>query len=605
MAFAIPLDEEPSVAVDESQQPQSSDQELMGIPYNPYEPEPTPPPPPALTDAERTQAIKRSKLQLQSATDEVERLKPDLTKLLAATGMNVLEGAVGSTKQAVGNLARTYTEIVTPEKPHPPGSFKSFLQLAISGMAPGTQLQTTAHNIIQATGAPSPFTQLHDYSKGLAERGTNQLQEAQYETERLGGGQSTQLAGQSGAMFGQSIPVLAAAPLGLPGLAVAGGLQAYGNTINDFQEKLMARDPNLTEQQAYDKAIFPAAIVGATTALITHGFGGVEGLIDKVVKQGLTKEGVAVALKETAKAAAMEFPEEYLQQVAQGVTEKAFVDPDKKFGDILDDAALAGLGGVGLGLVTGGAIHGIGHAASALTLGARRRGVRADIERALRILQQTEQRYGTENQNGAPSGLPPIGGQPAVTGTEGQTQGGVALRRGQGGEGQAAQVTPPPLVLTPPPVPTTDVSAAAVNRTKPPPPPEPKVAVFSEYAGDNRIPLFKIPGVRPGTFREVTGVTARQLGYAVPGVIPTHAEWVASQIGTESHAPPVTQRIPIKIRKADGTIVEGEFNGYYDMRDVNGQTPASIGRLVEGKMSHGLLNAGETIIGKVPTFEEW
>lgn len=71
----------------------------------------------------------------------------------------------------------------------------------------------------------------------------------------------------------------------------------------------------------------------------------------------------------------------------------------------------------------------------------------------------------------------------------------------------------------------------------------------------------------------------------------------------ESRAP---IRVPIQIQSADGSVREGEFTGYYDMRDYGKGILASVGwTLPDGNKTHGMLKPDETIIGPVPTFEEW
>lgn len=73
------------------------------------------------------------------------------------------------------------------------------------------------------------------------------------------------------------------------------------------------------------------------------------------------------------------------------------------------------------------------------------------------------------------------------------------------------------------------------------------------------------------------------------------------------NAPP-SPNVPIEIQQPDGTVVKGEFNGYYDLRDLGRGIVPSIGKVLpDGKMTHTLLDVakGEKIIGAVPTFEEW
>src|SRR5678816_944974 len=93
---------------------------------------PTLPAVPQLPQRSPEQALQRAKLNLEAANTEVDRLQPTIEKLLTAAGLNLREGAVGFTKQAVGNIARSYADIVAPETPHKPGSLKSFLQWAFT-----------------------------------------------------------------------------------------------------------------------------------------------------------------------------------------------------------------------------------------------------------------------------------------------------------------------------------------------------------------------------------------------------------------------------------------------------------------------------------------
>lgn len=66
------------------------------------------------------------------------------------------------------------------------------------------------------------------------------------------------------------------------------------------------------------------------------------------------------------------------------------------------------------------------------------------------------------------------------------------------------------------------------------------------------------------------------------------------------------RRVPIQIKRADGTVIDGEFNGYYDLRGFGKDPVPSVGWLNQnGQMTHGVLNQGNQIIGQIPTFDEW
>lgn len=603
MAIGVPYDEGDVATQDLPDQ--FSERELVSIPYVPPPPEPAPAPVPQLTDEERARALKRSKLQLQAATDEVERLKPTLSKVLIGAGLNLGEGAVGAAKQAAGNIARTYAEyadIVSPEKPHPPGSFKSFLQIALQPV-----LGTSPLSVL-----PGASTVLGEAGKLFAEQGTKQLQTLGEETEKLGGGLPVEAASGLARIAGASAPALLAAPFGLPAAAAFAGLQQYGNTISDFQQKLMELNPNLTEQQAYDKAMLPAAITGAVTTVLTRTFGGTEKFIEKLAQEGLAAGGIKGALREVFKSAALELPEEYLDQLNQGIQEKIFVNPNKPIQEIFDEAGIAGASGFALGGLTTGAITGIGHAAQPILRATRESMLRRESNLASeRRTKQTiaeREAQNVQNQIAQAGGISPVIGQPVVAIPEGQAQGGAAQRGGEGGGGQTAQVTAAPVgsaweqlnrrygksdnplasdslsvrdspegvaierqneagqlveVVKFSPeetaewraaselpsaqrriaqasirdrvaqrhiqqasVTTTDVVQQAINRVYPTTPP--KIAAFGGYQFDNpNLPMYKIPGPRPGIYRDVTAATARQYGYAVPTAIPTYEQWVA------------------------------------------------------------------------------
>lgn len=71
-------------------------------------------------------------------------------------------------------------------------------------------------------------------------------------------------------------------------------------------------------------------------------------------------------------------------------------------------------------------------------------------------------------------------------------------------------------------------------------------------------------------------------------------------------APVAMLHLPCKIQRADGTLIQGEFNGYYDMRQFGRGVVAAVGYANgEGAMTSGFLAPGEKITTHVPTFERW
>jgi hypothetical protein len=496
MAVAVPYDEDATSA------DYSAPELIPNVPYIPEPAAPTPAPVPELTDAERKTAIKRSKLRLQAATDEVERLKPTTEKVLLGAALNLRESAAGTTKRAAGNLVRDWLDIVAPEKPHAPGSLKSILQVALQPIDRLGPILDIANKVAGQDNPNAPANLLRADARATAAEGSAQLRSAAEETERLGGGLPTQIAAGLGGAAGASAPALLAAPLGLPAAAVAAGVHAYGNNVADFQQRLMELNPKLTEQEARDKAMLPAAATAAMTALLTRTFGGVEGFIENSLTKGLTQGGIRVALRDVAKSALLEFPEEYFDQLSQGFAEKAFIDPKKSTKEIFDDAALAGLTGVALGGITTGGLTTVFKAGEGLS--------------RIRRTPEGTNAQGTRKQTPSTSQPPPL----VVKEAEG------SLHLRNIAKDRLETVTPPPLT-------TTEITERAIERTNPkptpPPLPQAKVAAFGGYLYDNpNLPSFKIPGVRPGIVRDVSADTARKLGYTVPQTVPTFEEWNAA-----------------------------------------------------------------------------
>ena len=468
-------------------------------------------------ESERLRAIEEGKLVNARLADIVESNRPTIGKTLIRAGLGIGEGAAGVAKQAVGALARSYAQAVAPEETPSPLSPRGLLQTALTATIPGGYLRLTNRR----GDATAPARVLEQAGTDLTEEGAKQLEEAQYEGERLGGGLPGKIAGALGTIAGGSAPALLAAPLGLPAAAIAGGVTAFGPTVEQFKQQLMQRAPGLSEQEAYKQAEGPAALVAAATGVLTRVFGGTERFIEYYTKQGLRGEGIASLLRQVFKAASLEAPEEFTQQLAQGFTEKAFVDPTKNVGDIFNEAALAGLACFTLGGLTTGGIAIPAKVGSAVVEGIESGRLRSQSRRESqeRIKQVIAER---ELEDAKTVGAPP------------------------------------------------------------PPPSQQAPGVVQEE--EERL---RLRGLAPDRVEA-------QPGAVTPPPLPD-----------ETLLSP-TQRIPIQIQRADGTVVEGEFNGYYDLRSMGRGAVPSIGYLNEnGQMTHGMLGPGDQIIGTVPNFEQW
>lgn len=500
---------------------------------------------------QRNRAVQISKLQLERATDEVERQQPTLGKIATLAGLNLREGAAGTTQQAVGNIARTVSDIFSTQERN---------EMRANPAPPGYQY---------VRDPEAPLSILRQAGMDVEQEGTKQLKEAQELSEGVGGGLAGKITSGLASTAGASAPALLAAPLGLPAAALAGGAQSYGSNLSGFKEMIQSRNPGMTEEEAFHQAQVPAAITGAATAVLTRTFGGVERFVDRIAKEGLKQTGVKALLREGFKNASLEMPEEGLDQLAQGLTEKALINPDKDISEILNEAGMAGLTGFALGGITTGAIaapvKAAESAAGAIELSrVRRKSARDSEQRVKQVIQEREAQDATTS--GTSTQTP---GQETAPVQE--AVGGVRVRdTAQAGvEAEAGTVAP-------------------------------KEAGFGGY--QYGLPQYTIPGVRPGIFRHVSADTAKAAGYAVPATIPTMEEWQSGPVDTAAKAPAGTPQNPIniQIQKADGTTQPGQFTGWY----MPGRP--SIGRILEnGKVSHGMLGPGESIVGTVPSFEQW
>lgn len=450
-------------------------------------------------ESQRNRAVQLSKLQLERATDEVELQQPTFGKIATLAGLNLREGAAGTTEQVVGNVARTFSDIISEPKPGEGFSVRQAIRQVLIPMPGDELLKATASDDPEAT-----VNVLREAGKDVAQRGDERLKEAQELSEGVGGGLPGKVTASIASTAGASAPALLAAPLGLPVAALASGVQSYGSNLSSFKEMIQARNPNLTEEEAFQQAQVPAAITGAATAVLTRTFGGVERFVDRIAKEGLKQTGVKALLRESFKNASLEMPEEGLDQLAQGLTEKALINPDKDIGEILNEAGMAGLTGFALGGITTGAIAAPVKAAETAA-GAiessrvRRQSARESEERVKQVIQEREKQ--DASQAGTPV-TPPSQEEAPVK----EEVGGVRVRdtAQDGVEAETGAVAP-------------------------------KEASFGGY--QYGLPMYTIPGVRPGIVRHVSAETAQKAGYTVPATIPTMKEWQAGSVDTVAKAP--------------------------------------------------------------------
>lgn len=520
-------------------------------------------------EAGRLNALKASRLNLAQATEEVERNKSTLGKLAELTGINIAAGAGGATRQLVGNAARTYADIMADPKPGEGFGVEQALRTILTPTIVGGYLRSTASEEPEA-----PVNILREAGKSIADDGSEQFKEAARRSEEIGGGLPGKIVAGFASTAGASAPALLAAPFGLGALAAASGAQGYGSSASQFKGRLMELNPEMTEEEAFQKAQGPAAAVGVVSGVLTRTFGGVERFMDHIVKNGLKTEGTKALLKQVTRSAIHEAPEEWFQSLAEDFTEKAYVDPNKDMSQIWNKAGMSALTGVSLGLGTSGSIAGVVKGGEAVAGAVERSKVRRqsaqDSEaRVKQVVQEREtQQAGTE--------VAKTGTQVAETGTK--------------------------------PVETGT-----------------KEAGFGGYQFNNPdLPQFTIPGARPGIVRHVSAETAQKAGYTVPAAIPTMEEWqaggsptvapattppAAGPVDTVARAPAGTPQnpTPIQIQKLDGTVVNGVFTGYVDWGQYGG-IKTSVGTVLpDGKMSHGFLDTkrGDKILTEIPSYEQW
>lgn len=163
----------------------------------------------------------------------------------------------------------------------------------------------------------------------------------------------------SGNIVGSALPSVGGALVaGVPGAMVAGGLQSAGAVQETAEESYRAQGFN--EDEATRRSRLPAVASGLITAALTRLMpGGTEALAMRLVGGQAARQGAREAMFGIAREALKEFPEEFADELAQGVVARWSFDPDKPIGEIVTDALHAGSMGAGIGLGVG-AVGGVG-----------------------------------------------------------------------------------------------------------------------------------------------------------------------------------------------------------------------------------------------------
>lgn len=227
-----------------------------------------------------------------------------------------------------------------------PSTAQTIARLTASPTQAKAGLKSSVAGILKAVNAPPILGWLWSKSaeqdaKDAAEMG-----------EKIGGGKLGDIAQNFGATAINSAPALAAAPLGLPYMATIAGAQTFGSVVDEatksYNEKGDPDGPN--------KARLAGALAGVVTAGLTRYVpGGSERLMQGLLKGTITRETGESIIKTILKESVLEFPEEALDQVSQGVIAKFSYQPERTWQQIGDESIEAGLSGSALAALTGSA----------------------------------------------------------------------------------------------------------------------------------------------------------------------------------------------------------------------------------------------------------
>ncbi len=126
----------------------------------------------------------------------------------------------------------------------------------------------------------------------------------------------------------------------------AAGAQTFGSVFEDAQDSYLKR--GLDESTARDKARLPAIIAGAVTAALT--FAGGRSLIEPgQISFASIREAIQKPVETILKGFGKEAAEEGLDQFSQGIVEQKSYNPDKTWGQIVQESLAAGAAGGLLG----------------------------------------------------------------------------------------------------------------------------------------------------------------------------------------------------------------------------------------------------------------
>lgn len=193
-------------------------------------------------------------------------------------------------------------------------------------------------------GARDTGRRLSDYSRANVE---------EYEElgNALGQDEYAQMTRQFSGAVAQQAPALAAgiASRGSkPVMAAVSGLQSLGGIQDEATRMYVAR--GFDYDTAVEKARVPAAIGGAITGALTQLMpGGVEALTRGIFTGELSRGTAWQVLKRAVGEAVKEWPEEAVDEFAQGVLAQMTYDPDRPWGEIITEALFAGGMGFAMG----------------------------------------------------------------------------------------------------------------------------------------------------------------------------------------------------------------------------------------------------------------
>lgn len=168
-----------------------------------------------------------------------------------------------------------------------------------------------------------------------------------------------------GSMAGAGLAARGAAQAGaILGGSITGGAQSAADTFQ--RAKAAYQEQGDEEGTAAAKAYGPAAISGVMTGLITRAFGatGIEAL-----GRGFKPTTIRGVLGEAAKQANLEGGEEALDQLSQGIYERALFNPRKTLDQIVNETLVA----YGAGGVLGGGLAGAQGAGGLVELASEQR----------------------------------------------------------------------------------------------------------------------------------------------------------------------------------------------------------------------------------------